>query len=44
MLDTVVKRLKKHGNEVEHLPKAVRRWSAPARAFNEAEETGRRRG
>ncbi len=40
VLDTVVKRLKKHGHEVEHLPRAVRVMERELRTrFNEAADT-----
>ena len=40
VLDTVVKRVKKNGNEVEHLPRAVRQLERHLRAgMNGAEET-----
>ena len=40
VFDTVVKRLKKHGDEVNHLPKAVRQLESKLRTlFREAAET-----
>jgi pyruvate-ferredoxin/flavodoxin oxidoreductase len=40
VLDTVVKRLKKHGKKTEHLPRAVRKMEIKLRKmFAEAEET-----
>ncbi len=40
VFDTVVKRLKKHGHEVKHLPKAVRQLESKLRTlFSEAAET-----